>query len=275
MKSTRDSDHRERNQKNYSKKAEEHDTLGLNSTMYLAYRDVNTLLEKHLYPKIKGGKIRLLDFGCGVGLSTEVVSKIIREKTEYEVDSLGVDINEANLDIAKDKVPDARFECITSGVELKEFGKFDLIVCNFVLLEMPEKEMREQLCLLSSLLEKDGILIVTNTTAKVYRQKNNWYTLNNKFQENKPEDALEKDGKLKFPEDYKVKLQCFAAKDSDQSFTFFDYFHSGSAYRKAYVSAGLELLQTHKPLGTSDDQLEWVDESQKSPYKIHVLGGGD
>lgn len=137
---------------------------------------------------------------------------------------------------------------------------------------MPEEEMHKQLCLLSPKLAKDGILLVTNTTAKVYRQENNWYTLNNKFPENKGNQDSEKEGKLKLPEDYKVKLQCFVAKDSDLSFTFFDYFHSGSAYRKAYTAAGLKLLETHKPIGKDEDNFKWETESEKPPFKIHVLG---
>lgn len=33
-------------------------------------------------------------------------------------------------------------------------------------------------------LSKNGILIVTNPTAKAYRPENKWYTFNNQFPEN-------------------------------------------------------------------------------------------
>jgi 2-polyprenyl-3-methyl-5-hydroxy-6-metoxy-1,4-benzoquinol methylase len=97
-------DHETRNQANYNEKAKEHDTLGLNSTLYLAYRDINSLLERHLYPKLTSKKIRLLDFGCGVGLSTDIVLRHLNAHNNYVVEAIGVDVNEANLEIATGKV---------------------------------------------------------------------------------------------------------------------------------------------------------------------------
>lgn len=45
-------DHEGCNQTNYNNKAKDHDTLGLDSTLYLAYRDMNKLLERHFYNKL-------------------------------------------------------------------------------------------------------------------------------------------------------------------------------------------------------------------------------
>ena len=128
MESKKGSEYRELNQDNYSKKATDHGALGLNSTMYLAYRDINDLLKRHLYPNIQNNKIRFLDFGCGAGTSTDIVSTILQKNTECDLEITGVDINEANLKVAKEKVPDGKFECIQKGEKLNGLGEFDLII---------------------------------------------------------------------------------------------------------------------------------------------------
>lgn len=272
MFSAKEIDHANRNQKNYHEKAKDHDTLSLASTLYLAYRDINVLLNRHLYSKIVNNNIRLLDFGCGVGLSTEIVLNHISKHTQYTVDTVGVDINASNLEIARKKLPQAQFKCITAKDNLEDIGHFDLIICNFVLVEMKNNEMLDVLNLLKTKLSKNGILIVTNPNAKAYHPENQWYTFNNQFPENIPTLKLERSDKLTYHQDQPIKVQVFAEKDSPHSFTFFDYFHSGSQYRNAYLTAGLQLLETHKPLGTANDQIEWKAEYTKSPYKIHVLG---
>lgn len=267
-----DLEHKDRNQANYNEKANEHDTLGLKSTLYLAYRDVNELLERHLYPKLTDKKIRILDFGCGAGLSIETILHQIKGKSSYKVDVFGVDINAANIEIAKSKMPGGTFKCISNEDNFDDMGKFDLIICNFVLVEMKSSEMLSIVKLLKSKLNENGILIVTNPTARAYRPENKWYTFNTEFCENIPSRQLDIQKKLKFHEDQSIKIQVFAAKDSEKSFTFFDFFHSGSAYRNVYKAAGLKLLESHKPVGMQEDKIAWHSEFSKPPYKIHVLG---
>jgi hypothetical protein len=137
---------------------------------------------------------------------------------------------------------------------------------------MESKLMLNVLNLLKNKLAKNGILIVTNPTGKIYRQENHWYTINNQFSENIPTRKSEHHIKMKYHEDQPIKLQVFASKQSSQSFTFFDYFHSGSAYRNAYSSVGLELLKTYKPIGNQNDSIEWKSEAEIPAYKIHILG---
>lgn len=272
MISAEEIEHRKRNQENYDEKAKEHDKLSLNSTLYLAYRDINDLLERHLYPKLMNNKIRLLDFGCGVGLSTEMILHLIGTNLQYTVDAIGVDINEANLDIARKKLPQVNFKCISTSSVLNDIGQFDLIICNFVLVEMKTDEMQSVLNLLKTKLSENGIIIVMNPTGRAYRPENFWYTFNNQFPENTPMRETKTHKKLKYHEDQPIKVQVFAAKNSNESFTFFDYFHSGSAYQNAYSAAGLQLIETHKPIGKPEDQIDWRDEATEPPYKIHILG---
>lgn len=263
--------HEKRNQENYSVKAKDHDTLSLDSTLYLAYRDLNKLLQRHLYPKLTEGKIRFLDFGCGVGLSTQMILQDLHKHSHYAVEAVGVDVNEANLEIARSKLTNVHFKRISTQDKLEDIGQFDLILCNFVLVEMKSSDMLDVLAKLKNRLTKDGVLIVTNPTARAYRPGAEWFTFNNQFPENTPTRKSDAHEKMKYHEDQPIKVQVFANSTRDKSFTFFDYFHSGEGYRNAYKAAGLQLLETHKPVGCPEDHIQWKAEESTPPYKIHVL----
>lgn len=261
------SSHSERNQKNYDNDAITHDKLGLNSTLYLAYRDIPGLLKKHLFDKVQKERFRVLDFGCGAGLSTELITKMIN-KAGFQADIYGVDISEQNIKFARQRLEQATFAQVEPGESLKHLGEFDLIICSFVLVENQQNKMNAILKDIQSLLTDSGISIITNCASKAYKASNKWYTFNNKFEENSPSGLS---NKLKFKEDQPIKVQVFASYGSDISFTFYDFFHSGSAYRNAYQAVGLDLLETHKPVGKESDGIDWESEKKHSPYKIHIL----
>ncbi|OGT35640.1 MAG: hypothetical protein A3F11_06960 [Gammaproteobacteria bacterium RIFCSPHIGHO2_12_FULL_37_14] len=272
MRASQGDTHDGKNQESYSVNAKEHDSLSLNSTLYLAYRDVGVLIERHLFSKLPSGKLKFLDYGCGVGLSTQIILHHLKKNPNYDIEVTGVDINEANLLLAKEKLPQVAFKRISPQSGFDQTEKFDLITCNFVLVEMKEAQMLLVLEALKNILSENGILIVTNPTGRAYRPENHWFTFNNQFTENVPTRKKEGSEKLRYIEDQPVKMQVFASAGSDQSFTFFDYFHSGSAYRRTYTAAGLKLLETHKPTGKPDDKIAWCAEAEVPPYKLHILG---
>lgn len=266
-----DTFHEEKNQENYNQNAEHHSKLGLDSTLYLAYRDIPELLEKHLFSKQNTNQFRILDFGCGAGLSTEKIADMTN-RMGYTTEIVGIDINNDNINLAKQRLPCATFCRIKENDTLSDLGKFDLVICNFVLVEMKSDRMTDVLKKIQSLLDETGVAIVTNCASKAYRHGKEWYTFNSNFDENIPRgNTLSKSNLRKFAEDQPIKVQVFASHGSNISFTFFDFFHSGSAYRKAYENAGLSLLETHKPVGKQSDGINWKMETLHSPYKIHVL----
>ncbi len=257
------------NQENYKHAADAHNEMGLNSTLYLAYRDIPAILERHLFGRTKKESYRLLDFGCGVGLSTEIIAKMVM-KAGYKVDVLGVDVSEENLKFARHRLPKGNFLKIEPNQSLQKLGEFDLIVCNFVLVELQQKNMLNVLKIIQPLLIDSGALIVTNCTSKAYKRSNKWYSFNNNFPQNEPTEI--RNNKPKFQDDQPIKVQIFThTAGNSASFTFFDFFHSGKAYRSAYEAAGLQLLETHKPIGRDSDGIPWRSEKEYSPYKIHVL----
>lgn len=255
--------HSKKNQKNYNEFADIHNQFKLQSGLFLVYRDLPTILETHLFNKNKKKTYRLLDFGCGVGLSTEIISNIILS-AGHQVNITGIDINKENLKFARSRLPKAKFVEIDPTQELTELGEFDLIICNFVLLENKTKEMITILQKIQTILADDGVFITTNCGRNTYKRFNEWFSSNHDFKENDPVP-----GATKLKEDQPVKMQVFT--DSG-NFTFFDFFHSGKAYRNAYQQTGFTLLQTHKPLGKQSDDIAWKSELKHSPFKIHVLG---
>ena len=260
--------HSDLNQYNYKNNAITHAELGLKSTLYLAYRDLPDLLKKHSFGVNNKNKYRLLDFGCGAGLSTEILSRIIKN-CGFSVDIYGVDINSENLELAKKRLPSGKFQQIDVGKPIENLGTFDIVICNFVLLEHNDKEMLRILGQIHPLVSEQGVLLVTNCTGKAYNTSHKWYSFNNNFSENTPTEINTK-GKLKLKDNQPVKLQVLSY-DTGSSFCFFDYFHSGRAYREAYTKLGFSLVDTHKPMGRDSDGIEWKDEKNVSPYKIHVL----
>jgi ubiquinone/menaquinone biosynthesis C-methylase UbiE len=262
--------HRNRNQDNYSKNSATHNEL-INSTLLLAYRDISQLLKRHLFDKFPKDHYSLLDFGCGAGLSTELYVKEILD-VEKTVSVTGVDISEENLLYARKRLPKGNFIKIPAEASL-DLGQFDIIVCNFVLVEVRYPEMVSILKSLQKSLNPEGILIVTNCSSKVYRRDLKWNSFNGNFPENEP--TVERKGMKKLVEDQPIKVELIISEDKDtgivKSFNFFDFFHPGRQYKKAYEESGLQLLETHKPMGSLADGVAWKSELRYSPYKIHVL----
>lgn len=259
-------EHEEKNQLNYKKSAEQHNKLGLNSTLFLAYRDINILLEKYLSKSNQ--TIRFLDFGCGVGLSTKLYYEALKN-LGYSIEVIGIDLSEENVKIAQQTLTTAKFLKIEKNEILKEIGKFDLIVCNFVLVENKEEELAKILSSLRNLLVPQGILIITNCNKKFY-YKDNWYSANTNFPENRTFFLQNEKSKLLENQPVKVEIGNFS-ENKKSSFTFYDFFHSGEAYNRVYKEAGLALNERYKPKGKEADGFPWKEEMVSAPYKIDIL----
>lgn len=101
---------------------------------------------------------RMLDFACGTG-------RVIGEVADCFDYSLGVDVSESMLSIAKENVPLADFKCIDLTEELSEpieLGKFDLITA-FRFFPNAEYELRvDAIRALSRVLAPGGRLVFNN-----------------------------------------------------------------------------------------------------------------
>ena len=54
-----------------------------------------------------------------------------------------------------------------------------------------------------------------------------------------------------------------------------DILCSHEAYQECYSATGVELLETHRPLGRDDEPCRWISETSVAPWVIYVLRPGD
>ncbi|HSJ64836.1 MAG TPA: class I SAM-dependent methyltransferase [Gemmatimonadaceae bacterium] len=213
-------------------------------TYYLAFRDIPELLAKH----VTGTSA--LDFGCGAGRS----SRFLREQG---FDVIGVDISEAMLAEAKARDPRGTFLRLTSD----DFGplgarRFDLIFAAFTFDNIPGRERRTRLVAeLASRLSAAGRLVILVSSAEIYTHE--WLSFSTRdFPENRNATPSE--------------LVRIVMLDGPDRRPVEDIFWTDADYREMFASAGLELLEVHRPLGNDADPFQWVSERDVSPWAIYV-----
>lgn len=247
------------NQQNYTENAQDYSLIGLDSDQFLIYRDLPAILEKYLFSSVEKQSYDILDYGCGTGFSAALYWHIF-DQMDKDARIIGVDINEANLKIAREKLPAFNFELLTDTTIFDNKHHFDLVVCNFVLLENKFDDMVAILKRIRSVMSEHSILITTNNNKELYDQRYEWYSVNNHFPENQ--------GPLVDEQTVKIEIQ---DKTSHSKFVVEDYFYSHAAYEKAFEIAQLKLLETVEPIGLPDDGFAWKSETQFPSSCIHVL----
>jgi SAM-dependent methyltransferase len=215
-------------------------------TYYLAFRDIPRLLATHV------SGTRALDFGCGAGRST----RFLRDQG---FDAIGADISEAMLAEAAARDPEGTYLRLTND----DFGplgsrRFDLILAAFTFDNIPGRERRTRLVAeLGSRLAPTGRLVILVSSAEIYT--NEWLSFSTR---EFPENRTAKAGDL-------VRIVMLDVPDRRP---VEDIFWAEADYRTTFASAGLELLEVHRPLGNDDDPFEWVSERDVSPWAIYVAG---
>ncbi len=259
------------NQKNYTKHSSEFEKLE-QLTSYLVYRDIEFLLLKYLLKnRSKNQPIKILDIGCSVGTSIIHFSQVIQSHG-FKTDITGIDLNEATLAKASARLPHVKFKQVAIEDSLEELGQFHLIICNFVLVEMPNKEMKVLLKKAQRLLQEDAIMVVTNPTIFAYCTEYKWYSLNNQFLNNQPGiPPCAKKPRGEFAEDQPVTLQIIDPQTQKEIVTFHDFLHTQASYDGAYCAAELSLLERHCPLGKLEDNIPWLTETKISRMQIDIL----
>lgn len=202
----------------------------------LSFRDIDPWLE------LVAGK-HALDYGCGHGHS----SRILADKGFIVT---GVDINPHMIELAKQK--NNNIELLTiEPMQLPFASKtFDLILSNFVLLELNSLEnIQLYLTAAKEVLKDDGYFIAITSSINMHNPNLKSPVMDANF----PENRHAKSGDL-----VRVKL-----KDIDLTFT--DYLWTEQDYRLAFANAGFKICQVHYPLGNENDQFVWGYELYNSP----------
>lgn len=227
-------------------RADSYAQLEFPGTYYLAFRDLPAIIGEP-----DPGAVAL-DFGCGAGRST----RFLRELGFARV--VGIDISEAMLRCARERDPEGDYRLIPDG-DFSSLGqeRFDLILCAFPFDNIAERAHKLRLFLgLSDLLTPDGQLVNLISSAELYR--NEWMSFSSRrFEENR----TARSGDV-------VRLVMLDVPDQRP---VEDILFPESSYLEVYGEAGLEVVESHRPLGRESEPHEWVSETLTAPWTIHVL----
>jgi ubiquinone/menaquinone biosynthesis C-methylase UbiE len=227
----------------YEKHAGEYAELGIEGTQHLAFRDIPMLIREYA-----GSIASALDYGCGAGRSTRFLKRL-------GFNAVGVDTSREMLEQARSKDRLGEYHHIRSGHLPFEDSAFDLVFASFVFLEVSRiDEIEGILKEMKRVLRKDGIIIFV--TASMEATKGTWVSLSYSFPEN--------DRPLHSGDTVKLLIRGI-------NVILYDYYWTDDDYRRAAERAGLMLVKLHKPLGSSDDSIEWRDETKMPPFAIYVL----
>ncbi len=226
-------------------RAEAYATLEFPGTYWLAFRDLPQIFRAHVCGK------RALDFGCGAGRSTRFLR-------ELGFDTVGVDVAENMLVQARARDPGGDYRLVADG-DFSGLGpaRFDLVLAAFTFDNIASFAGKLNLFRsLKGLLGGGGRIVNLVSSPEIYT--NEWASFSTKdFPENR--DARSGDTVL------------IVMLDVDDRRPVEDIVCSDRTYQRIYGKAGLELLDTRRPLARSGEPFEWVSETSIAPWTIYVL----
>lgn len=224
----------------YADFADTYSQTNLKDTKYLGFRDVPELLQKY----VKGKKA--LDYGCGPGKSTALLTKL-----GYTVD--GVDINEHMVDIAQKAFPENNVQVIRNSKIPAKDEQYDLVFASWVLQDIgPKDKLYAPFPEISRVLKKDGTFVAIVPSEAFFGR--DWTDVSGEFEENR---------NLKSGDRAKVLFK-------ENNYVISIYYWTENDYREVLREAGLEVVLVHKPLGRDDEGFAWMNEKEISPYTVYV-----
>lgn len=211
---------------------------------FLAFRDLPGMINRHCVGRVA------LDFGCGTGRSTRFLK-------DLGFDVVGVDIAERMLLRALERDPDGDYRLIDDGDVSSLDQRFDLVLCAFTFDNIPALDTRLQLFRgLGQLLSENGRIVNLVSAPEIY--VNEWASFSTK---DFPENRQARGGD-------RVRIIMLDVPDRRP---VEDVLWTDQDYRQLYAEAGLNVLETHAPLGVDSDPCRWITEERLSPWAIYVL----
>jgi SAM-dependent methyltransferase len=220
--------------------------LDFPGTYYLAYRDVPALIARHVRGR------RALDFGCGTGRSTRFLSRL-------GLDAVGIDIAAPMLARAREQDPSGSYRLVR-GDGLRELppASFDLVLSMFTFDNVPGMDRKVTIFRsLARLLDRGGRIVSVVSSPEIY--VNEWASFSTG---DYPENLSARSGDT-------VRIVML---DVDDRRPVADVLWSDDAYSEVYGRAGLEVLETRRPLATGDEPYNWISETTIAPWVVYVLG---
>jgi SAM-dependent methyltransferase len=226
-------------------RAEAYARLGFDNTYYLAFRDIPSLISKH----VTG--MNALDFGCGTGRSTRFLVNL-----GFNTD--GVDTSREMIAKAKSLDPAGIYHWMANGdFTCLEKKIYDLILSAFTFDNIPHGTKARLFAGLSARLADKGVLINLVSSPEIYIHE--WASFTTKdYPENKKADS----GGI-------VRI---VTKDFGDSRPCDDILCTEKDYRAFYAQAHLRVLTMLQPLAYDNEPYHWVSETRIAPWSIYLLG---
>lgn len=227
------------------RRAEAYAKLEYPGTYFLAFRDIPELLRKHVHGS------RALDFGCGTGRSTRFLQ-------QRGFDARGIDISPSMIELARKADPEGDYALVADGeFGSVEPGSLDLVFSAFAFDNIPGVEKRARLLAgLRGTLRPGGRLVLLDSTPEIYTHE--WASFTTKdFPEN-----------LRAESGDEVRI---VMKDVPDHRPVVDILWRRGDYLSLFETAGLALVEEHRPLGTAADGIAWVSETHVAPWVLFVL----
>jgi SAM-dependent methyltransferase len=226
-------------------RAEAYATLEFPGTYYLAYRDLPTIIAKHVTGR------EALDFGCGAGRSTRFLKKL-------GFNAIGIDISSSMIRLAAKADPGGSYRLIDDGdFSAFEPTRFDLILSAFAFDNIPDVVKRSKLLQdLGRLLHDDGRIILLGSRPEIYTHE--WASFTTK---DFPENHHARSGDA-------VRIVMKEVTDARPVIDLV-WFHED--YVALFAACELDLIASDTPLGGNNEPSEWVTEGSIAPWVIYVL----
>jgi SAM-dependent methyltransferase len=225
-------------------RAEAYSRLEFPGTYFLAYRDLPSLLERHVSGR------RAVDFGCGAGRSTRFLRRLGFE-------AVGVDVSADMIRKAGELDPAGDYRLVEPArLTGLPTGAWDLVFSGFTFDNIPQPDKVPHLRDLERLLAPEGRIVSLVSTPEIYTHE--WASFSTR---DFPENRGARSGDV-------VRI---VMTDVTDRRPVEDVVCSKASYLEIYREAGLEVLASHEPLGREDEPFAWVNETRVAPWRIDVM----
>jgi SAM-dependent methyltransferase len=217
--------------------------LDWSGTYFLVRRDLPGIVAEHVNGR------RALDFGCGTGRSTRLL-------TACGFDVMGVDVSESMIERARLVDPTGRYVLIRDG-DLDDLdGDFDLVLAAFPFDNIPNAQKPRLLSALGRRLAVAGRFVNIVSAPAIYTHE--WTSFSTRGY---PNNTSARDGDV-------VRI---VTREFEHAQPAEDVLCGPDCYRDVYQRSGLDVVATYRPLGKIDDGWPWVSEMDVAPWVIDVL----
>jgi len=225
-------------------RAEAYSKLEFANTYYLAYRDLPEIAAKYAPGRAA------LDFGCGTGRSSRFLRRLGFEVT-------GIDISEDMLRKARQTDPGGDYRLVADGDLGPLAPGYDLALSAFTFDNIPAEDKLSLFKKLARLLKPQGVLVNLVSSPEIYWHE--WASFSTRDYAVDNRKAKSGDTVLIVTTDFEDRRPCA------------DVLCADDAYQSLYAHAGLQVVETRRPLATGREPYHWVSETTVAPWAIWVL----